>query len=339
MNQQEAKKLEKKILAHLNKHLGAKTTVIAAISGGPDSVFLLHFLTQTKAKIILAHLNHNLRQKDSDKDQKFVEELAAEHKIPCRIKSVKIKDISAKSKKGLEETGRIQRYKFFNDLAKKHNADFIITAHHADDNLETIILNLTRGTTLKGLIGIEEIAKPSPKQNSKSRIFRPLLPFSKKQILNYLKLKKITYRLDKSNKDKTYSRNFIRHEIIPKLQKLNPNLSETIAKNSENLKEIHEFLEQKAQIWLHKNLQKNAKFAKSTSFPASAFKKQSKALQKAILLNLHKKLTGDTQNISAENINEILNLIHKNIGNKTKKLRKLSFSLKTNIVTVKTTSS
>ncbi len=305
MKLQEAKKLENKVLEKLKNHLKKNDTVILALSGGPDSVFLLEMLKQLPLKIIAAHVNHHLR-KESDKDQKFVEAL---HETIT--KSAKIAELSKKNKTGIEETGRKVRYDFFQQLAKKHQGKYILTAHHADDNLETIIHNLTRGTTLKGLAGMEEI-----NQN----LFRPLLEITKDEIVAYLKFRKIAYLTDKSNKNTIYKRNDIRKNIIPHLKKLNPNLSKLVAKNAKNLREIDDFLEKEAQKWLRQNQNLDTK----------KFRTLHPALQKTILKELHKTHAKTTKNLESIHFEEVLSLINNNIGNKKKKLGQLTVIIKNN---------
>lgn len=321
MNLQEAKKLEEKVLETLRKYIKTGDTVVAGISGGPDSMFLLHFLRKIPAKKIIAHINHKLR-KEADKEEKFVKEFVKKlaHSEKTFFYSLKadIKNLSKKAKTCLEETGRKIRYDYFKKLAKKYKAKFIITAHHADDNLETIIINFVRGASLQGLAGIQEL---------ENNIFRPLLNITKKNILEYLKLKKIPFKQDKTNKDKKYARNFIRHEIIPKLKKLNPNLIETITKNVKNIREINEHLRENAQKWL--------KAQKSQShLNAKLFKKMPTPLQKIILMEIYKQHVGNTKNIENTHIDEILRIIHQNVGNKKKKFGKLQISLEGGIIKI-----
>lgn len=324
MNPQESKKLEKKIHEILGEFLKKNDTVIAGISGGPDSIFLLEFLAKFPIKIIVAHLDHKLR-KESGKDEKFVKEFTEklnnnsipDQKFSTLSKAVDIKKISKKSKKGIEETGRQERYKFFKNLAKKNNAKFIITAHHADDNLETILLNLTRGATLQGLTGMKILDQ---------NLLRPLLPITKTQIQDYLKHKKIPFLIEKSNLTDEYNRNLIRNKAIPHLKKINPNIALTTAKNTENLREIQDYLTTQAKNWLKKH--------PKIKLPAAPFTKLHPALQKIILREAYKNLTGSTQNLENTHINEILHLINQNIGNKKKKFGKLLATLKNGTITI-----
>ena len=350
MNPQEIKKLEDKILATLKNHLHPGDTVIAGISGGPDSIFLLYLLEKLPIRIIVAHVNHQLR-KEAGADEEFVKKLCknANNENPVRLcihdkrpnifphpstlifapLTIDIKALSQKSKQGLEETGRKIRYNFFQKLANKHQSKFIITAHHADDNLETIILNFARGASLQGLGGMQECEKIS----SKFTLLRPLLSISKNQILDFLHCKKLEFRVDKSNNSLVYKRNFIRHKIIPLLKKINPNISTTLAKNSANLREINEFLLLSAQDWIKKNaLESQDSIPKKLN--GKNFRLLPQALQKIILLQIHEQHFGHTQNIQSSNLEEALSLINKNIGNKKKKFGQLTISIKNNIITL-----
>jgi len=318
MNKQELKKLEDKIIEIFLKHNKKNHTMILGLSGGPDSIFALQMLrkfsAKTGSKIIIAHINHQLRGKESDKDEEFIKKQCQDLEV-----FVKKADIKALSKNmGLEETGRKVRYDFFKKLAKKHKAKYVITAHHADDNLETIILNFSRGATLKGLSGMEETSYFS----STTQLFRPLLSIPKTQILDYLKTKDIPYRIDKSNKDTDFTRNHVRHKIIPELKKINPNINKTIAKNASSLREIQKQLENQAKNWIQRNKVLNAK----------TFRKKSRPLQKEILIQLHKKMIGHSQNIESVHLEEVIKLIEANVGNKKKKLGKVTISIKNNTI-------
>ncbi len=383
MNLQEAKKLENKNI--LKTHLEPSQTcdnsgnnhenktkphnitqknlsIITGISGGSDSIFLLECLSKAQKtlpnlKIIVAHINHSLRGKDSENDEKFVKSYVENlnnnnndthhyinkfnNKIIFCSKKINIKALSKKSRTGTEETARKKRYEYFLQLAKKYKATFLLTAHHADDNLETILLNLSRGATLQGLCGMQILDNiPFSKIFFKASfaradfllLFRPLLSITKKEITNYLKLKKIPYRTDESNFSNEYNRNIIRNKVLPFLLKINPNLSKTLSKNTESLREISDFLTQKAQNWIRKNILRPGH---SLSFPAKPFRTLHSALQKQILLSLYEKLVGNTQNIETVHIEESLALINQNIGNKKKKFGKTLISLKNNIVTIK----
>ncbi len=332
MNKQETKKLEEKIRNILSKHLKKKDKIVVGVSGGPDSIFLLKFLAELPNKIITAHVNHLLR-KESGKDEKLVKDFTEKlnnntireqknsPKISFHSTEKNIKKLAKKHKTGIEETGRKVRYDFFKKLAKKYNATLIATAHHADDNLETILLNLTRGATLQGLIGM---------QIKENNLFRPLLTITKKQIIDYLKSRKIPFIIEKSNLTDEYNRNLIRNRALPHLKKINPNIAQTTAKNTQNLREIQDYITKQAQKWLKRN-----KTTIASTIPAKPFRLLHPALQKTILREIHKNLTNSTKNLENTHIEEALHLINQNIGNKQKKLGKLNLILKKNTISIK----
>lgn len=220
------KKTEQKILKFIDdKKLIAKNDkVLIALSGGPDSVFFFHFLIKYKKKFKIelgaVHINHKLRGTEADGDEKFCKELCDEFSVPFFVVRKDIKNLSKKKKMSLEEAGREVRYSEFTRIAKQNNFTKIATAHTCDDNAETVFLNLVKGTGIKGLAGI-------PYQ--RGNIIRPTLVLTKQEILNYLNDNKIKFRIDASNLESDYDRNYIRNEIFPLIRKkLNASFEEKI---------------------------------------------------------------------------------------------------------------
>ena len=226
----------RKLKAQINQNfpLFKDKKLLIAISGGLDSVVLYHLLSTLNFDISLAHCNFNLRGKESNLDEEFVNLLSQKSSNQIFIKKFDTKKYSKKNKLSTQIAARELRYHWFQELAEKHNFDYILTAHHADDNLETFLINLTRGTGLEGFTGIPEI---------NGNIVRPLLPFSREEILKYAKENNIEWREDASNASTKYIRNKIRHQVIPILKEINPSLLETFAKTSENLQESKQILE------------------------------------------------------------------------------------------------
>lgn len=222
--------------AHLNQDFPflKDKKLLIAISGGLDSVVLYHLLTTLQFDISLAHCNFNLRGKESDLDEEFVNNLPQKTSNQIFIKSFDTIKHSKENKLSTQITARDLRYAWFQELAEEHNFDFILTAHHADDNLETFLINLTRGTGLEGFTGI-------PKING--NIVRLLLPFSREEILKYAHEHKIEWREDASNASTKYTRNKIRHQVIPVLKEINPSLLSSFEKTMENLQESQQILE------------------------------------------------------------------------------------------------
>jgi tRNA(Ile)-lysidine synthase len=230
------KKVEQKVLKFIDekKLIADNDKVLIGLSGGPDSVFLISFLKKYSKKLKISlgaiHINHLLRGKEADKDEQFCNELA--EKLSVRLYTFKknIKAIALKEKISLEEAGRKVRYNQFEKILKKEKYTKIATAHNADENTETVLLNLIKGTGLSGISGI-------PPQRDK--IIRPLLPLTKNEILDYLNHHKLKYKTDQTNFNSDAERNFLRNQVIPLIEKrLNPSLSNTIFKSSEVFREM-----------------------------------------------------------------------------------------------------
>ncbi|MFA4891205.1 MAG: tRNA lysidine(34) synthetase TilS [Candidatus Gracilibacteria bacterium] len=310
---------EEKTLLALKKYLKGGETIICAVSGGADSVFLLNCLLKfnetTPIKIVVMHINHSLRGPEADMDAEFVKNLAEKHSLTFHCTKVDVTALAESTKSSLEEIGREIRYKFGYELFEQYGAAYVVTAHHADDNLETILLNFIRGSGLKGLSGIKVIKQ---KRNG-LKLFRPLLSISKDEIRKFLEEKHIHYKFDQTNLDTTIPRNFLRYEVIPKLKEFNPNLQKTILKNSQICAEIHEFLKEEAEKWIEKhNLSENPDSL--TKFDLKSIRSLPLPIQKEILRRIYKRKTGDIKNVTSTHIDEVLNIINKNIGRKQKRL-------------------
>ena len=200
--------------------------LLVASSGGIDSMVLTHLLSKLDYQISLAHCNFHLRGKESDLDEAFVVQTAKSIQIPHHIISFDTKEYAKEKNISIQMAARDLRYTWFEKLLQKQDLDFLLTAHHADDNLETFLINFSRGTGLEGLTGIPAI---------NNKIIRTLLPFSRKEIEQYAKENKISWREDQSNKETKYLRNKLRHELIPLLKELNPSLLESFNKTVDHL--------------------------------------------------------------------------------------------------------
>lgn len=234
--------------------------VLVAVSGGKDSMCLLELLLSTERfglKISCAHFDHSLRGEDSSRDRVFVEEYCSGRGIPCYTGSGDVSAYAAENALGLEEAARVLRYEFLEKTAEDIRADRIATAHTADDNVETLLLNLARGSGLKGLCGIPPI---------RGKIIRPLLTKSTADVLSYLNENHIPYVEDKTNAEDFYARNRVRHAIIPLLRNENMRFDENAARCISLLREDDEYLEGLAQDFL-------SEFYDGRSLPAAAFAK------------------------------------------------------------------
>jgi tRNA(Ile)-lysidine synthase len=220
------------IVANTKKYIVIKNlfskadTILVATSGGADSVVLCHLLKQLGYNFAIAHCNFMLRGVESHRDELFVENLATLLGVQYFQTSFNTKEIATTQKKSIEETARDLRYTWFYKLLKKYKFNYIATAHHADDNVETVVMNFFRGTGIMGLKGI------LPKQNN---IVRPLLHASKQEILQYTKDNKWFFVTDSSNAENDYTRNLFRNTILPQIEKVYPEANANILRNIDRL--------------------------------------------------------------------------------------------------------
>ena len=208
--------------------------LLVAISGGLDSVVLAHLCAQLQLNISLVHCNFNLRGNESDEDESFVLQLAEDLELEVFVESFETETYAQEHKISIQMAARELRYVWFEELASQLHYDYILTAHHADDNLETFLINLSRGTGLDGLLGI-------PEKNGK--LVRPLLPFSREEIQIFAGKNQIKWREDSSNASTKYLRNKLRHDVIPKLKAVNPQFLQNFSKTQQHLRESKQFLD------------------------------------------------------------------------------------------------
>ncbi|WP_347173540.1 tRNA lysidine(34) synthetase TilS [Polaribacter uvawellassae] len=222
------------MLEKLDQHINHKFSflkekkLLIAISGGVDSVVLTHLFHQLNFDISLAHCNFNLRGKESDKDEEFVKKLGKQLNVKTFSIRFETETYAKENQLSTQVAARNLRYNWFQKLINKHHFDYVLTAHHADDNLETFLINLTRGSGLEGLTGIPEV---------NNHIVRPFLIFSRDEIEIYAAENNIKWRKDKSNASTKYLRNKIRHQIVPILKEINPTLLNSFQKTTEHLQE------------------------------------------------------------------------------------------------------
>jgi tRNA(Ile)-lysidine synthase len=288
--------------------------IIVGVSGGPDSVCLLDVLvklaTKYDFKLIIAHVNYNLRGNDSHKDEEFVRKLAKKYGI--KIFTLTRPDLyrgtlSRKRAKGnflfSENNLRDIRYEFFEKLRKKNNFDFIAVAHNLDDQAETILMRIIRGTGLSGLAAMKY---------KNNKIIRPLLGVSRKEILKYLKDNKLKYRIDKTNESDKFLRNKIRNKLIPHLEKnFNPQVKRTIFNAAISIGEDYDLISEISRIAYQKN--KELKVNKILTLHP--------ALQKRILLEAVMEKRGNLKDIEALHIEELI----KALKSTKNKLQTVSF--------------
>ena len=223
--------------------------VLAAVSGGADSMCLLAVLSDLSARrgfsVAAAHYNHHLRGAESDRDEAFVEDFCRSRNIPCYIGGGDVLKYAQDNSIGTEEAARIMRYDFLYETSKELGARAIATAHTADDNAETVIMNLTRGAGLRGLCGIPPV---------RDIIIRPLLAASRDDIISYLSENNIPFVEDSTNAETIYTRNMIRHNVIPHLKKVNPNFADAVFATTQLLQEDEQYLMLMATRFIEENV-------------------------------------------------------------------------------------
>lgn len=273
-------------------------TYIVAVSGGADSIYLLEQLRNIEKKqklcLVVAHVNHGIRGKESDEDAIFVKKLAKKHNLPFENLKLNLKKFTSKTSFNLEQTARELRYEFLEKTRKKYKAKAILTAHHFDDNIETILLNLIRGASFNGLKGIQQ--QPT--------LIRPLLTTTKQEILKYIKQNRIKFRTDKTNTDTRYSRNLLRHKILPLIKTINPSFEKTFFQNIQNLQTTTEIIDQLCNNWLTEHFTNN-------QFRLTEFLQQPEPLQKNLLVQIYKNLYQSTKKLTTHNLQQILSVLQK----------------------------
>lgn len=302
-----------------NKH------ILIGVSGGPDSVCLLHILNSLQKnwnlKLSVAHINYHLRGGDSIKDEHLAKKLCLELNID--FYNLNYLDKKAILKKD-ENSLRNIRYNFFEKIKKQINADYIAVAHNKDDQVETIIINFIRGSSERGLGGMDYL--------SENGIIRPFLDAYRSEILEYLHKNKIKYRIDKTNLGEQYLRNKIRNQLIPLLEKeYNPNIKETMIRNSKISKSANGFLKDYSNLILN-----NISEAKESCIDIN-YKKWLglPSIIKAEIIKISiEKIKGDLKDINFAHFYEIILMLENNIPFGEKKIKNLSIKEKYDIIKI-----
>ena len=241
----------KKVMSYIkdNNLIKSGDKVLVALSGGPDSVCLLNILYNLKAELNIeigaAHLNHLLRDKDAFEDEEYVKTLCKSLDIPFFVKRVDINKYSKDKKMSSEMAGRDARYNFFDDIVKDEGYTKIATAHNANDQAETILFRLMRGSGIEGLCGIKV---------RRDKIIRPILCLSRKEVEEYIEINNLKPRIDKTNFEKIYNRNKIRLDMIPYIKEnFNEDIIQTLNRMSVLLQKDNEFIENSARSFYEKH--------------------------------------------------------------------------------------
>ncbi|MFA6194067.1 MAG: tRNA lysidine(34) synthetase TilS [Parcubacteria group bacterium] len=283
------KKIQENIFRYELIERGAK--IVIGVSGGPDSVCLLDALYELKEKydlqIIVAHVNYGLRGKDSGLDEKLVKNLAEKYSLPIEILKVK------KAEKSEEKLRKI-RYDYFEKVSKKYKTNAIAVGHNLNDQAETVLMRILRGTGLRGLGAIKF---------RNNNIIRPLLNIPRKEIIAYLRSNKTLYRIDKSNLSADFTRNKIRNILLPQLEKeYNPNIQETLYKFSASAADDYDFIARFAGVWL----------AANNALKVSSLNSLHSSIRREVLRQAIEKHNPRLREIESVHIEEILKILKSN---------------------------
>lgn len=269
--------------------------VLVAVSGGPDSITLLHSLhTRSKEfgiRLHVAHLNHGIRGMSADLDEQFVKEFADNLGLSCTTKRVDIPAIKAQMQTCLEDAARVVRYKFLRDAAADLGMSKIAVGHNADDRAESVLFNVIRGAGIDGISSIQPV---------RGNIVRPLLHATRHEVEEYIKAHTLPFRVDETNMDTSYSRNRIRHELLPLLESsYNPQIRSALTRLSDIASDINDFLAQSAD-----HIKTGLGYR--DAWDAGLFAELPIAIQRQLVRSDIQSLKGDLKDVSLEQIDRVL---------------------------------
>lgn len=304
--------LKEQVLNTIKKYdlINENDKIICGVSGGPDSICMLDILKDLKEdlkfELIVCHVNHLIRE-EAISDEEYVVNYCKVNNIKYYVKRIDVKKYADNNKQGTEEAGRNVRYEFFEEILQKEGANKIAIAHNKNDKIETIIMNMLRGSGISGLKGIE------PKRENK--YIRPLIETERTSIEEYCEEKNLRPRIDKTNFINDCTRNKIRNVVIPYIKnEFNPNIINTMDRLSSIIEEENRYLE-KITIDVFEKL-KIKEEKGHLVLKLKEFNKQDIVIKKRLILYAINKTIGNVQNIEKVNINDIIKLCEKNIGNK-----------------------
>ncbi len=304
--------LEEHVLKTIKKYnlIENGDSIVVGVSGGPDSITLLDILikiqTEIKFNIVVAHVNHMIRDEAID-DEKYVENYCEIKKVPFYAKRIEVEKIAKEKKIGTEEAGRNLRYEFFNEILEKTNSNKIATAHTKNDNVETVLMNIIRGSGTKGLKGIEAIRD--------SKYIRPLIEIERNEIEEYCNKNNLMPRIDKTNMENIYTRNKVRNLLIPYLKKeFNPNIIEAINRLSDIAKEEENFIENIVKKKYEEILIEET--SNEIVLDLKKFNLLETVIKNRIVLYTINRIFGSSSGIEKIHLQDIIKLCNNNIGNK-----------------------
>lgn len=304
--------LEDKVLNTIKRYEQIKSgdTIVVGVSGGPDSICLLNVLknlqNELKINIVVAHINHMIR-KEADSETVFVQDFCEQRDIKCFVKKADVLQIAKEKKLGTEEVGRKIRYDFFEEVKNIVGGNKIATAHNANDNAETVLMNFLRGSGSTGLKGIEPIRD--------NKLIRPIIECTRQEIEQYCNEKGLNPKYDKTNQENIYTRNKIRNMFIPYIQEnFNPNIIETINRMS-NLIATDEMYFKSIVKQSYKETF-ISRTEKEIILDLKKFNVLEKVIKSRLIIYTINELLGTTNGIEKIHIEDVIKLCKNNIGNK-----------------------
>lgn len=289
--------------------LESKDCAVVGVSGGADSICLLWMLSKLQKDIgfrmIVAHVNHGIRGREADDDEAFVKRICMELGVPCESCFANVELIAKKRKQSTEEAGREVRRDFFKQVLEQNHGTKIVLAHHQNDSVETFLMNLTRGTGLKGLGGIAPV---------NGNIIRPLLCLKREEIETYLKIEGVSYCLDATNQSDAYTRNRIRNHVLPYLQEeVNPKVIEHINETMEQIRGVQEFLEE--QLFLYRK-DCMTQMEKGYLVLAETYHQIPEVMKPLLLKHVLTEVCGKEKDLEAVHVKQVQELFEKQVGRK-----------------------
>ncbi len=284
--------MKNQLVTHvLNKQIiNPNEPIVIALSGGVDSMVLFDIIKQINNKIIIAHVNHNKR-KESINEYNYIKQMSIDENVIFEGYTLETEEAT-----NFHQDARLKRYEFFRAVAQKHNSKKIIVAHHLDDQVETVLMRIVRGTSFQGYSGIKDI-----RLDRNVSIIRPLMDITKEEIISYSKENKIRYFEDSSNNEDTYTRNRFRHHIIPLLKQENPNLDNKIIQLAEYIDSADELLEEAKRNFLKGNSMYN-------NVHLDAFNSLNKVVKIKVLEHMVNIATKDTVEVSYDQYKSIIKM-------------------------------
>ncbi len=289
--------------------LRSEDCVIVGVSGGADSICLLWILSKLQKemgfRIVAVHVNHGIRGEEADADEAYVKQFCQELAIPCESYFANVELIAKNRKQSTEEAGREIRREFFEQAMKKHHGTKIALAHHQNDSAETFLINLVRGSGLKGLGGIAPV---------NGNVIRPMLCLKREEIEKFLETEGISYCIDCTNESDVYTRNRIRNKVIPYMQReINPKVVEHMSETMEQIRQIQDFLDEQVQMYMGKTV---AEVKNGYSILEDSYELVPEAIKPLLLKKVLIEVSGREKDLESVHVKQLQELFEKQVGRK-----------------------